>query len=127
NVAPTITAYTVPASGAEGSLVTLSAAATDPAGANDRPDERRAGTRPDGTTLTTLTGATVSFTPPDDGNYLVSLTVSDGDGGSAVRAATVAVANVAPTITTSTIPASGDEGSPITVSAVATDPAGAND
>src|SRR5262249_24109805 len=33
-----------------------------------------------GSTIT-LTGATASFTPPDEGSYQVSLSVSDGEGG----------------------------------------------
>jgi hypothetical protein len=81
NVAPTITSVTVPASGAEGSPVNLSASATDPAGAYDTLTYTWTVTRPDGSALTTLTGASASFTPPDNGNYGVSLTVSDGDGG----------------------------------------------
>src|SRR5262245_65255486 len=43
--------------------------------------------RPDDTTLTTLTGASATFTPPDNGAYGVSLTVSDGFGGTASRVA----------------------------------------
>src|SRR5262249_45805266 len=48
NVAPTITAVTVPASSSEGSPVTLSATATDPAGANDPLSYTWTITRPDG-------------------------------------------------------------------------------
>src|SRR5262249_48172926 len=81
NVAPTITSITVPSTGAEGSVVNLSATATDPAGANDPLSYTWTVTRPDGTTLTTLSGASASFTPPDNGNYAVSLSVNDGDGG----------------------------------------------
>src|SRR5262249_14786868 len=43
-------------------------------------------TRPDGTTYTTLNGASASFTPNDNGNYGVSLAVNDGDGGITTRA-----------------------------------------
>ena len=81
NVPPTITAFTVPATGVEGSPVALSATATDPGGANDPLTYTWTVTRPDGTTLTTLSGASATFTPPDNGGYGVSLTVNDGDGG----------------------------------------------
>src|SRR5262249_2880889 len=81
NVAPTITSITVPATGAVGSPVTLSATASDPAGENDPLTYTWTVTRPDGTTLTTLTGASASFTPPDSGNYGGRLSVGDGDGG----------------------------------------------
>jgi sugar lactone lactonase YvrE len=86
NVPPTITTFTVPATGAEGSAVNLSGAATDPAGANDPLTYTWTITNPDGTTLTTLTGASTSFIPPDNGNYGVSLAVNDGDGGTATKA-----------------------------------------
>ena len=86
NVPPTITAFTVPASGAEGSPVNLSAAATDP-GVLDTLTYTWTVTRPDGSTFATLTGAQASFTPPDNGDYGVSLTVTDKDGGTASRSA----------------------------------------
>ena len=43
------------------------------------------------------TASTVSFTPPDQGAYAVSLSVSDKDGGAATVAQTIAVTNAAPT------------------------------
>ena len=86
NVAPTITAFTVPASGNEGSPVNLCAAATDP-GVLDTLTYTWTVTGPDASTFATLTGAEASFTPPDNGNYGVNLIVSDGDGGTASRTA----------------------------------------
>ena len=50
-------------------------------------------------TAFTLQGSKAGFTPTDDGAYRVTLTVRDGDGGTAVRSAVVHVANVAPTLT----------------------------
>ncbi len=84
NVAPTITASTVAASGSEGSPVNLSAAATDP-GVLDTLTYTWTVTAPDFSTLATITGAQASFSPPDNGIYNVSLIVSDGDGGTASR------------------------------------------
>src|SRR5262249_6787077 len=81
NVAPTITDFSVPSGGSEGSPVNLSAGATDPAGGNDPLTYTWTINRPDGSTFSTVTGSQASFTPPDNGNYGVSLTVSDGDGG----------------------------------------------
>jgi hypothetical protein len=97
NVAPNITTFTVPPTAGEGSPVSLSAAATDPAGADDPLAFTWTITRPDSSTLT-LTGASASFTPADNGSYTVSLTVSDGDGGSASQSGNIGVANVAPSI-----------------------------
>src|SRR5262249_57193011 len=85
--APTLTTFSVPSTGAEGSPVNLSATASDPAGANDPLSYSWTVTRPDGTTLATLSGASASFTPPDNGSYGVSLTVSDGGAGSTTRTA----------------------------------------
>ena len=62
----------------------LSAAATDP-GVLDTLTYTWTVTRPDGSTFATLTGAQASFTPPDNGNYGVSLTVTDKDGGTRQR------------------------------------------
>jgi hypothetical protein len=90
NVRPTITAFTVPASGTAGSPLALSAAASDPAGALDPLTYTWTITRPDGSTLT-LAGATVGFTPADVGSYSVRLTVSDGDGGTTTQSAVIAV------------------------------------
>jgi hypothetical protein len=124
--APTITSFTVPATGKEGSPVTLSAAANNAAGNFYLLTYTWTVTRPDGTTLTTLNGASATFTPPDNGNYGVRLTVTDEDGFSASRTATDAVANVAPTITSIGV-SNGSEGSPAFLWASANDPAGAND
>src|SRR5262249_47198254 len=82
NVAPTITSYNVPSSGYVGSLVSLSAAATDPGGGNDPLTYTWTVIRPDSTSFT-LTGPNAAFTPSGYGSYGASLTVTDGDGGSA--------------------------------------------
>jgi CSLREA domain-containing protein len=123
NEAPTITSFTVPGSGPEGSAVALSAAATDPA---DSLSFLWTITRPDGG-IDTRNGASATFTPADNGNYGVSLAVSDGDGGTATQGASIAVANMNPTITAFTVPATGPEGTALSLSAAATNPAGAND
>jgi streptogramin lyase len=81
--APTITQLSVPTTGNEGSPVTLSAAATLPAGSTATLTYTWTITVPPGAgSNITLTGATASFVPPDDGSYRVSLTVSASDGGS---------------------------------------------
>jgi hypothetical protein len=81
NVPPTITTFSVPATGPEGSVINLSGAATDPGGANDPLTYTWTVYQPDGT-LSTLTGANASFTPPDNGTYGVDLTVTDSGGAS---------------------------------------------
>jgi streptogramin lyase len=84
---PTITQFSVPGTGAEGSAVTLSATAALPAGVIATLTYTWTVTAPPGAgNNLTLTGSTVSFIPPDDGYYAVSLTVSDS-GGSVSRLA----------------------------------------
>src|SRR5262249_11102088 len=95
-VPPTITAFTVPASGVEASPITLSAAATDPNPAVTLTFLWTI-TRPDGMILI-RPGASVGFTPRDEGDYEVRLTVSDGLGLTASQSATIAVTDVAPAI-----------------------------
>src|SRR5206468_11286199 len=43
-------------------------------------------------------GANPSFTPDDNGTYVVTLTATDPDGGTGTATATVNVTNVAPTV-----------------------------
>jgi len=119
NVTPTIGTFTVPSSGQEGTAINLSAAASD-VGTSDSLTYAWTITGPGGFS-TTRTGASVSFTPPDDGTFNVSLTVSDGDGGSATQSASISVANVAPTLTL-TGPASINEGSTYTLNLGSSDP-----
>ena len=87
NVAPTITSVKIPTAGAEGFPVNLSATATDP-GVLDTLTYTWSVTRPDGGAFATLTGPQSSFTPPDNGNYGVSLTVTDKDGGTTITTST---------------------------------------
>jgi PKD repeat protein len=70
--------------------------------------------------------AGITFTPDDDGTYIVTLSVSDGtDSGSDTK--TIEVTNVAPQNVTITGPTSGTPNSAVTLVGSATDPAGAND
>ena len=89
NVDPTITLFDVPATGEKGSLVAMSATATDPGGLNDPLTFTWTVTGPEDTFV--LAGDSVSFTPQDAGTYDVQLTVDDGDEGWATEAATINV------------------------------------
>ena len=68
-----------------------------------------------------------SFTPDDNGNYRILLTVTDKDQAITVVEETIGVANVAPSPSIVSIGTPREEGTAIAVTGTATDPAGAND
>jgi hypothetical protein len=75
---PTITGITIPVAGAEGTPVTLSATATEPDSAltytwTITPPAGAGG-------VITRSGSPASFTPPDEGSYVISLTVRNSYG-----------------------------------------------
>jgi len=97
NVAPTIAALLVPDSASEGEPVAVSAMASDPAGSNDSLSYHWT-IQKDSALFTTGSGEAFEFTPDDNGNYIVELVVSDGDGGEAASSRVVHVENVGPTL-----------------------------
>ena len=113
NVAPLL--GNVSASGGnEGEVLSFSATATDPGSET----LVYTWTMGDGTTHT---GANITHVYLDDGSYSLGLVVSDGDGGADSATASIAIANVAPTIISATM-SSGDEGDSLLFAASATDP-----
>ena len=58
----------------------------------------------------------------DEGNFTVTLRVTDDDGDSTLAVASIAVTNVAPTLVGPSGPTTGDEGTTLNWSATATDP-----
>ncbi len=130
NVAPSPTIISISEPQEEGTAITVTATATDPAGVNDTLTYTWSVLKGDvayasasGVDMTEYT-----FTPDDNGSYAVSLTVSDEDGGSATVESTVEVSNVAPrSLSIVSISEPQEEGTAITVTATATDPAGVND
>jgi len=119
---PTITSFMVSPTDNAGTPVTLSTTANNAAG-NFFPLTYTWTVTPpagDGNVIT-LTGATVTFTPPGKGSYDVSLTVADQDGFSASGTATIAVADVPPTPALSG-PGTGLATQVLTCTASATDP-----
>ena len=126
NVAPTVALAGGPAVN-EGNTYTLTlGAATDPG--TDTVSQYLVHWG-DGSSDTYTTAGTPTHTYADDGSYSITVDVTDEDGTftNAGNAVTATITNVAPTITTFTVPATGSEGSLVALSAVATDPAGVND
>jgi len=93
NVAPVVDAVVGPAGGLEGDLLTFVATATD-AGLGDTLTY----TWDFGDGLPPAQGNPVDHPFPDDGTYVVSVTVTDGDGGSDSGSTTVTTTNAAPVV-----------------------------
>ncbi len=96
NLPPAFTSATGPSAGDEGQSLAFSASGTDP-GAGDLSDLIFTWSWGDGTADST--GAAPSHSWADEGTYTVTIDLIDQDGGSASTTLSVAIANVAPTIT----------------------------
>ena len=71
---------------------------------------------------TILQGAFVKHTFVDDGEFLISIEVTDDDGGSTVEQRMVTVKNVAPIFVVFNVPSKGEQGVAMDFSVYATDP-----
>lgn len=118
NVPPDVTSISVPGTVNEGASANFTATFTDPETMDTHTTKWNFG---DGTG-DNAGSVTQAHVFADDGNFVAKATVTDDDGGTDVFSVNVAVANVAPTITSKSIPTSGAEGSTIPFSLVATDP-----
>ena len=94
NPAPSIGG--APASNPEGTQISLTSDENDP-GTLDTFTYQWSVTK-NGVAYASATTDNFSFTPDDDGAYVVSLTVRDDDGGQGSTSESIAVTNVAPTI-----------------------------
>ena len=117
NVAPAITGVSYPSNALEGAAASLSATATD----TPADTISYAWNFGDGTTGA---GASVSHTWPTSDDYIVTLTVTDEDGGVTTTSSTVTVGNVAPTIDSVSIPSTGVEAGTLSFSSTASDDGG---
>jgi len=123
NVAPTPAISGAPASSPEGTAIPLTAGATDPSNADTSAGFAYSwSVTKNGGAFGSGTGASYSFTPDDNGTYVVTLTATDKDGGTGTTSSTISVTNVAPTPAISGAPASSPEGTAIPLTAGATDP-----
>ena len=120
NVAPTASITGIPTNATEGDTISLSSSVAD-AGILDTFTYTWNVTL-DGEVVASGSDADLSFVPEDNGTYLVSLTVTDDDGGSATTTAEIEVANVDPVTTGLALSATEiDENGAVTVSGTVTD------
>ncbi len=117
NVAPTVEAG-IDRAGNEGSLVVFDGAAADP-GADPLTFTWDFG---DGASASGIALSQPTHIYAQDGNYTVTLTVDDGDGGVVADTLTVRVTNVAPVVVAVEPSYSGQEGSPVTMAVRTFDP-----
>lgn len=125
NVAPTPVIHDAPETSPEATQLDLTSGVSDP-GANDTFSYAWSVTK-NGEVYDlggiTLDGANFSFTPDDNGDYVIRLTVTDNDGDSTtVETGTISVTNVAPTATLSGEPGVAiDEGDGVSLTVTPSD------
>ena len=124
NVDPTATINGAPASSPEGTLISLTSTVSDPGSADTH--TYAWSVEKNGNPYASGTSASFSFTPDDNGSYVVSLTIEDDDGGSGSDTETIGVTNVDPTATINGAPASSPEGTLISLTSTVSDPGSAD-
>ena len=129
NTAPSVRITDGPAGPVlEGTPLTITASAVDRSSADEAAGFTYAW-RVNDEIVAGATGATLSFTPADDGEYRVTVVATDKDGAPSTPAfRIVRVANAAPAVQIIDGPADAVvEGTPVTVTAAATDPSPADE
>jgi PKD repeat protein len=124
NVAPSTSINGAPATSPEGTEIDLTSSVQDP-GSADTHTYAWSVTK-DGSPYASGTDENFSFTPDDNGSYVVTLTVTDDDGGTDTGTATITVNNVAPAASIDDAPETSAEGTEIDLTNTVTDPGSAD-
>jgi ELWxxDGT repeat protein len=124
NVPPTAAIVNAPATSPEGTPIVLSGSATDPSAFDVTAGFTYAwSVTKDGQPFATGSGDTLTFTPNDEGEFVVTLTAFDEDGSASTPVSQeIPVTTVAPSVAILGSPQSESEGTPISLTAQATDP-----
>ncbi|MEZ4512631.1 MAG: hypothetical protein R3C62_12210 [Chloroflexota bacterium] len=127
NADPTISSVSNGGPVDEFGSVTISVTASDPAGTADTLSYEFDCDNDNSYEIGPQAESSTSCTMGDNGSAQVNVRVSDEDGGETTDSTTVTVNNVAPTISSVTNDGPVDEGSSVTISVTASDPAGKAD
>ncbi|MDB5322150.1 MAG: hypothetical protein JWN40_3781 [Phycisphaerales bacterium] len=121
-VNPTVAINGAPASSPEGSLISLTSTFTP--GSSGTISTYAWSVTKNGNPTPYATGGApnFTFTPNDNGSYVVTLIVTASDGGTGTDTKTVTVTNVAPTATINGAPTSSPASTPINLTSTVTDP-----
>jgi len=123
NVAPIVAITNAPTSSPEGTMISLGSTVTDPSSVDTAAGFTYAwGVTKDGNSYATDSTQSFSFTPDDNATYVVTLDVTDKDGGTGTDSASITVNNVAPTVAITGAPTSSPEGTMISLGSTVTDP-----
>src|SRR5262249_33179952 len=107
NAPPVVAINDAPSTSPEATPINLTSSVIDPSGTDSAAGFAYAwSVSKDGNLLSSGMGASFSFTPDDNGTYVVSLTVTDKDGGVSTASNTILVTNLPPTPTITGAPAS---------------------
>lgn len=124
--AASITGVPTNNTGPEGTAVNLSASITSPGSGGPYTyawSVQRQGAQ---TPLATGNQSTFSYTPPDNGNYDVTLTVTDSSQQQGTTQVVIAATNVAPSVTITGVPNELILGESVTLNSQVTDPGSAD-
>jgi hypothetical protein len=132
NVAPTASITNAPTTSPEGTAITMGSTAADVSSADTTAGLTYAWSVTKDNATFTLPNNVVkntsgfTFTPTDNGSYVVKLVVTDKDGGAVTKTKTITVTNVAPTASITGAPTTSVEGAAISLAGHATDPGSAD-
>jgi|GEM_PF-971163 len=120
DLAPVVTINGAPATSAEGTAINLTSEVSDPGGAGAFTYAWEV--KKSGIIYASGTEAAFSFTPDDNLSYAVTLNVTNAAGKTGTASLSIAVTNVAPAAAIHGAPATGQEGTAINLTSVASDP-----
>ena len=124
NVAPTPTINGAPATSPEGTQISLTSSVTDP-GSTDTHTYSWSVTK-NGDPYASGSNQDIAFTPDDNGTYVVTLAVTDDDGGLGSDSESIVVTNVDPTATINGAPPANPEGTQVGLTSTVGDAGGAD-